>query len=326
MLITVRSPRIPACRWFLPAAPWCGLPTWFLDRLFDMMRNFILAPAFLLVAATAGCDKGGGGSGTAEWAARVNGAEISVVQLKSAISPTAEPSQEQMSRGAPQALETIIERQLLAQDAVKNKLEGDPKTALLLENARKQVLAQAAIEKAMSVAARTTQGEIQAFYDKNPALFAQRRVYRFQEIGAAVPGNEIEAVKQLAQKSKSILEIGAWLKARNIPFNNVDSTKPAEQLPMELLPQLSKMSDGQIAIIPSQNGATILQLAQSQQAPLDLKQATPLIEQFIQNGRRLELAKAEVKRLREAAKIEYAVQFTPAKADGSGGKGQSAPK
>ncbi len=278
----------------------------------------------MLVMATAGCGKGGGGA--AEWAARVNGDDISVAQLKSAISPSAEPSPEQMQRGAPQALETIIEQHLLVQDALKNKLEGDPKTALMLENMRKQVLAQAAIEKAMSTAAKVTQGDILAFYDKNPALFGQRRVYRFQEIGAAVPGNAVEEVKQVAQKSKSILEIGTWLKSRNIPFNNVDSTKPAEQLPMELLPQLSQMKDGQIAIIPSQNGVTILQLAQSQQAPLDIKQATPLIEQFIQNGRRLELAKAEVKRLREAAKIEYAVQFTPGKADGSGGTAKPAAK
>lgn len=93
----------------------------------------------------------------------------------------------------------------------------------------------------------------------------------------------------------------------------MDSTKSAEQLPMGLLPQLAKMGDGQIALIPAQGRVAILQLAQSQPAALDLKQATPLIEQFLVNGKRLELAKAEVKKLRDAAKIEYVGEFTTTK-------------
>jgi hypothetical protein len=39
--------------------------------------------------------------------------------------------------------------------------------------------------------------------------------------------------------------------------------------------------------------------------PLDAKQAAPFIEQYLVNQKKLELARAEVKQLRDAAKIEY---------------------
>jgi peptidyl-prolyl cis-trans isomerase C len=44
-------------------------------------------------------------------------------------------------------------------------------------------------------------------------------------------------------------------------------------------------------------------------APLSEAQAAPLIEQFLAGRRRLEIAAAEVKRLREVASIEYLGEF-----------------
>ena len=94
---------------------------------------------------------------------------------------------------------------------------------------------------------------------------------------------------------------------------------------MDLLPNISKMNDGQIAVLRGPGRVAILQLAQSQQAPLDLVHATTQIEQYLTNGKKFEVANAEVKKLRDAAKIEYLGDFEkskPAAAD----KGQPATK
>jgi hypothetical protein len=67
-------------------------------------------------------------------------------------------------------------------------------------------------------------------------------------------------------------------------------------------------------LFPNANGLLIVQLVASQQAPLDLTAATPLIEQFTTNQRRSEIAAKEIVDLRAAAKIEYQGSF--AKAEG----------
>jgi hypothetical protein len=55
--------------------------------------------------------------------------------------------------------------------------------------------------------------------------------------------------------------------------------------------------------------ALVVQLVHADEAPLAPEQAAPLIESFLAARKRLEVAAAEVKRLREAAKIEYVAQF-----------------
>jgi len=47
----------------------------------------------------------------------------------------------------------------------------------------------------------------------------------------------------------------------------------------------------------------------SESQPVDDKKAAPVIEQYLTNRKREELAVAEVKRLRDASKIEYVGDF-----------------
>jgi EpsD family peptidyl-prolyl cis-trans isomerase len=275
-----------------------------------MKRNFKFAAVALLIMTMAACGKGDDKKITSQVAAKVNSDEISVHQINYALSRAGNIPPAQVKAASSQTLEKMIDQQLLVQKAIETKLDRDPQIVLALENARKQILAQAYVEKTMSAATKGTPEEVAGFYAKNPALFEQRRVYRFQELSVTGAPEKLEALKAEAQKAKSITEIAGWLKAQNMAFNANSTTKPAEQLPMELLPRLAQMKDGQIALIGGANGAAVLQLAQSQPASLNEQQAAPLIEQFLLNRKRMELVEAEVKNLREKAKIAYVGEFS----------------
>jgi len=273
-------------------------------------------PGFCVVLAMtltlAGCGKAGDGV-TSPVAAKINSDEITLAQIASMLGKGGSVSPEQLKKAGPPTLESLIDQQLMLQKALESKLEREPQIAQALENARKQILAQAYMDKLLTAAAKPAPEEIQAFYDKNPMLFAQRRIFRFQELGLALPDEKFDEVNKIAQKAKTLSEIGGWLKAQNIPFKAIDSTKAAEELSMELLPGIAKMNDGQIAVLRAPGRVSILQLVQSQQAPLDPAHATTQIEQFLMNGKRMDLAKAEVKKLRDAAKIEYVGEFDKTK-------------
>ena len=82
-------------------------------------------------------------------------------------------------------------------------------------------------------------------------------------------------------------------------------TQPAEQVPLSQLPELARMKEGDIAVFAAPPGVSVVQLVQVQEAPLSEQQAAPLIEQFLAARKRMELAAAEVRRLRDGARIEY---------------------
>jgi EpsD family peptidyl-prolyl cis-trans isomerase len=150
---------------------------------------------------------------------------------------------------------------------------------------------------------------VRALYADNPALFAQRRIYRLREIVVPAPVERIDLLKTEAAQAKDLDDIAAWLQARNVKFSTASSTQPAEQLPLSQLPQLARMKEGEIAVLGSALGASVIQVVHAQEAALSEPQAGPLIDQFLAGRKRLELAAAEVKRLREVASIEYVGEF-----------------
>jgi EpsD family peptidyl-prolyl cis-trans isomerase len=266
-----------------------------------MLAAWKFAGLALLAAVPVGCERAEANRGT-QVAAKVNGAEILVHQVKSA-----------GGGSVAQALEKIIDRELLVQKALEAGLERDPPVAQALDQARRQVLAQAWVERAAGVAAKPAAEEIHAFYDENQALFARRRIYRLQELVVSSPAEMIDVLRVQAERASSLEEVAEWLRARSAKFSELRVTQPAEQLPLRYLPQLARMGEGDIAVFPSPLGASVIQLVHAQEAPLSEQQAAPLIEQFLAGRKRLEVAAAEVRRLRSGASIEYVGEFRTGK-------------
>ena len=266
------------------------------------MRITFLITIVCLVALPAGCQRAEATRGTTEIAAKVNGAEIHVHQVKSA------------GAGAnAQVLEKIIDRELLVQKALEAGLEKDPLVAQSIDHARRQLLAQAWIERSSAAASKATPEEIRSFYQDNDALFAQRRIYRLQELVVSVPAEMVDVLRAEAARAKNLDDVTAWLRLRNASFSEVSATQPAEQLPLRYLPQLARMKDGEIAVFASPLGASVIQLMHAEDAALTEQQAAPVIEQFLAGRKRLEIATAEVRRLRDSARIEYVGEFRSSK-------------
>jgi EpsD family peptidyl-prolyl cis-trans isomerase len=230
--------------------------------------------------------------------ARVNGIEISARQLHAA-----------GAAGLAQAVEKVIDRELLVQKAVQAGLEHDPQVADRIDNARRDVLAQAYVERAAGSLAQPTREEVRAFYAENPALFAERRIYRTRELVVSANPEMIDSLRAQAARAKDLDEVAVWLRARDARFSVAAETEPAEQVPLAFLPQLARMKSGELAVFATPLGASVIELVHADEAPLTTEQAAPVIENFLAARKRLEVAAAEVKRLREAAKIEYVAQF-----------------
>jgi EpsD family peptidyl-prolyl cis-trans isomerase len=270
-----------------------------------------------LVVALSGCgEKKGTESPAVHVAAKVNGEAINAQFVESELTKAGVKNPGQAQDAANLVLNALLEQRLLVQQAKKTGLEKESNVAAALQAAERQVLAQAYLEKITASAAKPGDAEVNEYYGKHPELFAERRIYRLQEIMIQVSPENAGAVKARLGSGANLNDLVQWLKSQNIPARGSQSVKSAEQLPMELLAKLHPLKDGQAITLASPKQITILALTGSQTQPLTLEQAKPAIERFILTTHKREMAKAELDKLRAAAKIEYVAPYAEAKAGG----------
>jgi len=273
----------------------------------------------LLAAGTVvltGCDKSDETKAATQVAAKVNKNEISVHQINNVLTRAGKISPEQSKVASKQILDKLIDQDLLVQQAMEKKLDREPNTMQMIEASKREILSRAYLEKVASTIGKPTTEEVKEYYGKHPELFSERRIYNFRELTVQAQPEQLSKLQETMAKAKSLDDVIEWLKSQNIPISTNVTTKAAEQLPMELLPKFHQMKDGQIGVVPAGGGAVaIMQLVESRTAPIDEKAATPFVEQFLVGQSRNKMVEAEMKQLREKAKIEYMGEFATAKTD-----------
>lgn len=260
-----------------------------------------------LAFAVGGC--GGKSDPAADVAARVNNTAISVTQVEAAMTKTEGLSAEQLAHTRSAVLESLIDEELMVQKAQDRRLEREPRVGQAIESARRDILARAYIDQVTAVDARPADGDVRAFYATHPALFAERRVYTFHEFSVRLRPERMETLRTIAAREHSVDGIVAALSEAGMSFASSVSVLPAEQLPFDRLQGFAELQDGENLVTRTTEGASLVHLLSSHPQPLDEAAAQPVIEQFLANRQRLELAREEAERLRKAAAIEYVGVF-----------------
>jgi EpsD family peptidyl-prolyl cis-trans isomerase len=296
-----------------------------------MSKSRVLWSAIFAVALIAGCGKGDDKKPATQVAAKVNGDEISVHQINAALTQGGAYTGDPKDAGR-QALERLIDQQLLVQKALEAKLDREPGVLTAMENARRQILAQAYMERTLADNTVPTSDEIKKYYADHPEIFGKRRLYRFQEVLAAVENEQqMQALQAQLEKNENVRDLTAWLREKGIKFSMSFSMKASEQLPRNLLPKLAGMKQGDVMFYPAGNRALVVQLTGWQELPMSEPEAAPYIAQALLTQKRGEQASQEIKRLRTAAKVEYVGEYAktaeaPAKTDGAPAAKAEAPK
>jgi len=294
------------------------------------MRLAQTSAAIVLVAAIALLPGCGGGEDkdkpASQTAAKVNGDEVTVHQINTELQRATSgnmPQGANIEAANKRILEGLIDQTLLLQAAKEAKLDRDPQVQQLLEASRRQILAQAYIDKQVAASPPTPE-EIKEFYAKNPDLFEKRRVYAFREF-MFERAKLTDDLRNQLNAAKSPADIGKALNAAGIRFRETNSTRPAEALPIEALPKIAQLNKGDTLAFSDQNLANILMLMDYAEQPVPLDRATNLIQQYLVNQKKRELAQTTVKDLRAKGKIEYVGNFAKNEGDAKGGEAKPAP-
>ncbi|HVY79737.1 MAG TPA: EpsD family peptidyl-prolyl cis-trans isomerase [Steroidobacteraceae bacterium] len=265
----------------------------------------------------------GGKSGqTSQVVAKVDDSEITVSQLSEALAARGgQPVSPEVTR---EAVDSLIDEQLLVKAALDNKLDRDPAVVQALEHMRRQVLARAYLERLVFPRDTISAAEQIEYYKQHPALFEKRKV--FQVMVYTVNAPEIPAaVRTELSSAHTVDDVAKVLTAHNLPYESQSLTRAAEQLPLADLPKFEVAKVGDVVALQGSMGRVPLMLITAiQDAPISVDRAQPIIQQYLVNTRNARAVQDHLKQARATAKIAYFDNVTAAATEQIAGQLQSA--
>lgn len=277
-----------------------------------MNRSTVTATlsAAVLAAALAGCGNRGGGS---QVVAKVGESEITVSQLSQALH--AKGLDNANATATREAVDSLINEQILVDSAVNNKLDRDPAVVQALERSRRQVLARAYVERMVFPTEPISASEQVEFYKKHPELFEHRRMFQVTTFSVKA-GDITDELRNVIALLKSPDEIDKALTAKGVSHDTQALTRGSEQLPFEDLPRFTAAKEGDVIFLtPHESRMAIMLVQEIHESPIGVDRAQPIIQQYLVNTRNARALEDHMKQAREAAKISYFDTVTAAAAD-----------
>ncbi len=242
---------------------------------------------------------------------RVNGEEITALQINDELSRAGvKPGQQEAA--TKQLLESMIDRQLIMAEAMRNKIDRTPDVMKAIERAKAQIIAQAYLQSITSKTSKPSKAEIDDYYQKHPEYFTQRKQFDMKQL--VLPTKDFsDRLKLVVDTAKSLDEIAAWLDGNGVRYARGQLSRSTTDMPPEMGAKLQALPKGQLFIVNEGQSSLINSLIDVKDSPVAAKDAAPQIEQYLINKKTKEIADAEITHLRSSAKIEY-LNATPAAA------------
>jgi EpsD family peptidyl-prolyl cis-trans isomerase len=233
----------------------------------------------------------------------VNGTEITVLQVNDELK-RAGIKPEQQEAATKQLLESLIDRQLILAEAMRNEMDRSSEVVQAIERAKAQIITQAYLTRIENNITKPTASEIDDYYQKHPEYFAQRQQFDVQQLVIATRdfSNELRSV---VDSAKSLEQVSSWLDKHGVRYVRGQLSRSTTDIPEQVAEKLKKMHKGQIFIVNEGENSMINLIANIKISPVSATTAVPQIEQYLFNKKVREAVETEIMHLRASAKIEY---------------------
>ena len=271
-----------------------------------------LVAAFVASMALSACERPAT-TGPDTVVAKVGDEVISAFELDRAMARLGPMNAAEAAQARGKVLGALVDQHLVSSAARNARFDRVPEVALAMQQAQRQVLVEAYMERLFKDIPKSSNEEIRDYYNRHSELFAQRKVFRVQELELQPAPARVAGVEAQLKKSRSLSEFIDWLGAQGIDVKSGVAVRPAEKIPAPMLAQLLKMKDGQVIMVPTGGDRfSVLQLQGSQAQPVSLDEAKDAIDHLVQFEKRTTLLDTGIRKLRSSAKVEYASGFEPA--------------
>jgi len=264
--------------------------------------------ALIAVALLSSCSDGAVNETAGQVAARVNGKEVTLLQVNNALASEQVIESESVDARTWRVAQDVVQRQLLVQQAIENQMHRRPEIMQAIEAAREGILARSYLEQLFASVRPPSDEQVKRYYAEHPELFAQRRIYHYAELllDKALP---LEQITERVGKAKSLEDLVAWADQQQLDYATRESLKSAEDIEPEILKVLHGINPGQLGSFGAEDGIYVVQLFSRVERPIALDQAARTIQEKLTSQAREQVLNEELKRLVLKADIQWFGQF-----------------
>ncbi len=263
--------------------------------------------AIVLAFVVSSCEKKPGGQAVAV----VNNEEITAAELNAELS-NENVSATDASKGArAQALQQLIDRRLLAQQAKSDGLDKSPEFLNQQRRATEDLLIKMLISRQVNTAQVPSADEIAKFEASRPGIFANHEIWSLQQIQYPLPKDAALTAKIGA--AKSIDEVAQALTAAGVQFTRGSRQFDSAMLPVSYYAQLNKLAPGEPFIATGPDKAVASVITARQPAPFTPDQTRQIALSQMKHDQTNQVLSQRIKELKAKAKIEYQPGFGPPK-------------
>jgi len=270
-----------------------------------MSKRIVLAIILALVVSS--CEKKPGG----QTIAVVNNEEITAADLNTELSNSNASAADASKDARSQALERLIARRLLAQQAKSDGLDKSPQFLNQLRRTTDDLLINMLISRQANTQQVPSAAEIAKFEASRPGVFAKREVWTLDQLVYPLPKDATVTAKIAA--AKSLDEVAQALTGAGIQFTRATKQFDSAMLPPNLYAQLSNLAPGEPFIAPGPDKAVASVITARQPAPFSPDQQRQLALSQIRREQINQIVWQRVKELKAKAKIQYGSGFAPPK-------------
>jgi EpsD family peptidyl-prolyl cis-trans isomerase len=260
-----------------------------------------------LLAICSACQKKAEG----QTVALVNDEEITASELNAELANANVGNNVDKKLVTSRVLQGLIDRRLLAEQARKDGIDRSPEFIARQRRMNEELLIGMLASRSLDTSKLPTDAEIAAFQAKQPQAFANREIWKLEQLQYDTPNNP--AVSNKILQTRSLDQLVAVLTEARIPFQRASNQLITSAIPSELYPQLAKLAPGEPFIVPAGNKSVASVIASREPAPLAAPAARTEAVNAMRRLNSTTLLQQRLKDLRSSAKIEYKEGFTPPK-------------
>ncbi len=248
---------------------------------------------------------------TGQVIATVKGKEITAIDLRNELNgfTTTDPNIRKVAEQ--QALNAIISRKVLAQAAIKAKVDKSPEFAQQQVRMNETMLVQSWQNQLVKAVPAPSKEETDKFIADHPDLYANHKVFDVDQVRFARPTDPsmLAAFKPL----KSLTEVSALLASRGVGFQTAHAQLDSLTLDPRVVDQLIKLPPGEVFVVPLGNMLVANEIRSTHVEPLPPGQAVKHATGILKSQRTQESLERQFGSVMAAAKkdITYAKAYQP---------------